>query len=415
MYLVYTVTLLFSQKLRIPLLNIQSDIPNLFIRPSAIYILKQETFMNKNRLIIYAAVFLIMGLSNSVIPVLPEIATTGNVYSGTLKYTLLFSGYFIGALLTMIPFGFLADIYDNMKIIFLSVALTFFAGIILMLTDNVYLLLSARLIEGIGCGAFFPPAYALLSVAQNKNRYIGEFNFLLNSGLAAGVLFSSFLANWSIKGAVLLFTVMGAIMLLFIATTISTLKQPEIVRIKQIHPLMETKKALNMIFNKKYMRIWLTAFLIFGITGVMLAFYSDYSKDFLSKPELGIAIAILYASSMATNLIVGRINTDFRKLIIAGIILTAAGVIISIRHPFPGFILIGIGSGAGMIGLPVAVSHMPFDRGLAMGIFNTYTYAGLAFLPLVAGIFINLGYPMVFALTAFSMVLTLFIKDGLQA
>ncbi|MEZ5335251.1 MAG: MFS transporter [Methanolobus sp.] len=367
--------------------------------------------MNKNRLIIYVSVFLIMAMSNSVIPVLPEIAAAGNVSSGTIKYTLLFSGYFIGALLTMIPFGFLADIYNKTRIIYASIALTFFAGLILIITDNIYLLIAARLIEGIACGAFFPPAYALLSGFRHKNRYIGEFNFLLNAGLATGVLVSSFIADWSVKGALVLFTGTTAIIFIFSIVAVLTEKKPEKMRVKQFSPLKETKKAFNTIFNKNFMRIWITAFLIFGITGVMLAFYSDYSKDFLSKPELGIIIAVLYASSMATNLVVGRINVNFRKMIFAGIIITAAGIIFSISHPFIGFTLIGIGSGTGMIGLPVAVSHMPCDRGLAMGIFNTYTYAGLAFMPLLAGLFINLGYPLIFTLTACVMLLTLFIKD----
>ncbi|WP_094228825.1 MFS transporter [Methanolobus psychrotolerans] len=370
--------------------------------------------MDKKRLLIYSTVFLIMGLSNSVIPVLPEIAAGSFVSSGTLSYTLLFSGYFIGALLTMIPFGFMADLYDNMKIIVLAIALTFFAGMILTLTGNIYLLITARLIEGIACGAFFPPAYSILAGFHEKNQYIGEFNFLLNAGLAVGVLSSGFLAAWSIRGAIILFTGLSIIILAISASIMFTGKEPTKVRVKKISPSREARNVFSKLFNIKFIRIWITAFLIFGITGVMLAFYSEYSKDMLSKPELGIAIAILYASSMVTNIIVGRMNLRFKKMIVSGILLAAAGVIIAIKSPFIGFALIGIGSGTGMIGLPIAVSHMPFDKGLAMGIFNTYTYAGLAFMPIITGLFVNMGYPAVFILSAVFMVLSLFLKDGVK-
>ncbi len=369
--------------------------------------------MNKNRLLIYSTVFLIMGLSNSVVPVLPEIASLGPESSGSLEYTLLFSGYFIGALLTMIPFGFLADIYENIKLITMAIALTFLTGLMLIFSQNIYVLISARLLEGIACGAFFPPAYSILSRFREKNRYIGEFNFLLNAGLAFGVLSSGFLADWSVRGAIILFTILAVTILILGLYSAFRVKSPKKVRVKKISPLLETKNVLNSIYDKKYLRIWITAFLIFGITGVMLAFYSDYSKDMLSKPELGIAIAILYVTSMATNIIVGRMNLGFKTMIFAGIILAATGVFLSIRYPFIGFALLGIGSGTGMIGLPIAVSHMSIERGLAMGIFNTYTYAGLAFMPMIASLFINLGYPLLFTLTSFLMILSLFMKDGL--
>ncbi|WP_342305063.1 MFS transporter [Methanolobus sp. ZRKC5] len=371
--------------------------------------------MNKNRFLIYSTVFLIMALSNSVIPVLPEISSSGQTNYSSLITTLLFSGYFIGALLTMIPFGLLADAYQYIRFIVLSIALTFFAGLVLTFTENIYLLIAGRLIEGIACGAFFPAAYAILFGFPEKNRYIGEFNFLLNAGLAVGVLSSGFLAQWSIKGAIILFTIMAALILSIGLPALFTKNEPSKIITKKTTPVSNAKRIINKTFDLKLLRTWATAFLLFGITGVMLAFYPEYSKDTLSKPELGIAIAILYASSMATNIIVGRMNLEYKKMVFTGVLLAASGVIIATKFPFLGFALLGIGSGTGMIGLPIAVSHMPFDKGLAMGIFNTYTYAGLAFMPIIAGLFVNLGHQAVFILSAFFMVLSLFLKDGMKS
>ncbi len=370
--------------------------------------------MEKERILIYSTVFLIMGLSNSVIPVLPEIASLGNTSSATFEYTLLFSGYFIGALLTMIPFGFLVDVYDKLKLILLAVLLTFTAGLILIFTNNIYMLILARFVEGFACGAFFPAAYSILSGLRHRIRYIGEFNFLLSAGLAFGVLSSGFLASWSIKGGIILFTIIAAIILYFNLLYVVQTSHKK-VRVKRSIPYPDIKMILKNLFNKKYIRTWLITFLLFGITGVMLAFYPEYSKDTLSKPELGIAIALLYAASMLTNIILGRMDVNFRPMITTGIILGTCGVLLSIEFPYIGFTLLGIGSGMGMLGLPVAVSHMPFERGLAMGMFNTYIYAGLAFMPLIIGIFVDLGYQLMFFIASIFIFMTLFIKDGVDS
>lgn len=371
--------------------------------------------MDKNRFLIYSTVFLIMALSNSVIPVLPEISSTGQASYGSIVATLLFSGYFIGALLTMIPFGLMVDIYDNIKLIVLAIALTFFAGLVLTFTENIYLLIAGRLMEGIACGAFFPAAYSILSGFQEKNRYIGEFNFLLNAGLAVGVLSSGFLAKWSIKGAIILFTIMAVLILSIGLPALFTKNEPKKTIPRKTKPASNAKRIIKKTFDMQFLRTWATAFLLFGITGVMLAFYPEYSKDTLSKPELGVAIAILYASSMATNIIVGRMDLKYKKMVFTGVLLAASGMMIATKFPFLGFAILGIGSGTGMIGLPIAVSHMPFDKGLAMGIFNTYTYAGLAFMPIIAGLFVNLGHQAVFILSAFFLVMSLFLKDGVKS
>lgn len=365
-----------------------------------------------------------MGLSNSVIPVLPEIASASSVDPGSFAYTLLFSGYFIGALLTLIPFGFLADRYNHLKLILLAVALTAISGIMLILTNNTGIMILARILEGIACGAFFPPAYAILAEYHEKNRYFGEFNFLLNAGLASGAVVAGFLANGSIKGAIVLFTALSLIILSFgiIGSGVCRNKlRDNLIRKTDRRDnistsfLAETKKILNISLNLRYIRTWIVAFFIFGITGVMLAYYPQYSGDMLSKPELGIVIAIVYISSMATNLIAGRSKIGYRKMINAGIILAALGVIASIRYPISGFALLGIGSGIGMIGLPIAVSFMntdKTDKGLSMGIFTTYTYMGLAFLPIIIGHFIKYGYQVMFTGTALLMLLTLLLKDS---
>ena len=135
--------------------------------------------MNPDRLLIYGAAFTIMGLSNAVIPILPELADLNPSSVGGLASSLLFSAYFLGALGTMLPFGILADRFGNIRFIELGIVLTAISGLIILLSENLWILMISRFIEGSACGAFFPAAFATLSKCRDPGRYIGEFTFLL--------------------------------------------------------------------------------------------------------------------------------------------------------------------------------------------------------------------------------------------
>lgn len=373
--------------------------------------------MKKDRLLVYATVFLIMGLSNAVIPVLPELASMDHAVHSVLASSLLFSAYFIGALLTMLPFGLLSDTYGKKRLVVFSMFLTSVAGLMLLGLKETYWLILARLIEGTACGAFFPSAYSLLSEYKEKNRFFGEFNFLLNAGLAAGVAISGYLAQSYIKGGIFLFTVPSILLFLIGIRELYTEKVRDRTNKRQVNRQIQTISGIgDVLFKKIYLKIWTSSFLLFGVTGVVLALYPDYSASLLSKTELGMAFAGMYASSMITNIIAGRLRLHYTTMIRSGLFLAALGTIFAAYYPIPGFILVGIGSGIGLIGLPVAVSFMQSNRGLLMGIFNTYTYAGMGLMPIIAGTLIpGLGFRLVFFLCGFALCLPIFMKNRLES
>jgi len=170
--------------------------------------------MEKGRLLVYLSIFTIMGLSNAVIPILPELAGLGPGNHAVELSSFLFSAYFIGALLTMLPFGILAERYGFMRFVTLSLLLTFFSGIIMLLSNEIHLLILARLMEGTACGAFFPAAFSYLGSFSRRKQYMGEFNFLLNAGLAAGVALSGLLATIGLKYGIMAFTVLSFLTLI---------------------------------------------------------------------------------------------------------------------------------------------------------------------------------------------------------
>lgn len=368
--------------------------------------------MNFKKLILYSSVFALQGLSNAVIPVLPELA--GESSGDSIASNLLFSGYFVGALLALVPFGVLADKIGNIKVASFGILLTFFSGLVISFSDSILILGIARFLEGIGCGAFFPAAFSMLAEWKDSQRSLGEFNFLLNAGLAAGVLFSGMLAVIGIKTAINIFTVLiglSSVMLLSQKKELlfseenrkKSVFQDRNTRIKTqvIYSLpfelrMYFKQAWETIFRSSFGKIWGISIILYAATGILTANYADYSVNFLTKPELGLAIAASYLAAMLSSLIVGRIKVNYKSIIKAGIILAVAGMLLSLETPVLAFSLIGAGGGTAIVGLITAVSKIS-SSGFAMGLFNTGIYAGLGLGPVFGSFFLEpFGYELVF-------------------
>ncbi|AKB24135.1 Multidrug resistance protein B [Methanosarcina sp. MTP4] len=376
--------------------------------------------MNPDRFLIYTTVLTIMGLSNAVIPILPELAAQDHSSFGAFASSLLFSAYFLGALATMLPFGILSDRFGNLRFIGLGILLTAGSGLIILLSENLWVLLLARFVEGSACGAFFPAAFSTLSEYRNPGRYMGEFTFLLNAGLAAGTLFSGLLAETHLKGAIFIFTFMSFLLILLILPRNRELKSPGQAGKKTTEnrsvvnsttgnrntekrntgnrntgnrpdsfsdPFKSAFGTLTAVFRGRNSRILLLSMLLNGGIGILIAYYPDYSANFLTKAQLGSSIASLYICAMITSLLIGRFSIGERTMIRIGIAFSALGAFLAIQYPFPGFSCLGGGSGIAIVGFSLAFARMDIDRGLAMGLFNTTIYAGLSLAPITAGLF----------------------------
>ncbi|WP_235284891.1 MFS transporter [Methanosarcina sp. 2.H.T.1A.15] len=385
--------------------------------------------MNSKKLLLYSSVFAIQGLSNAAIPVLPELAGEGN--ANPAVSSLLYSGYFIGAFLTLLPFGILADRIGNLKVAGLGIILTFISGLFISFSDNLWILGTSRFVEGMGCGAFFPAAYSMLAEWKDSQRSLGEFNFLLNAGLAAGVFFSGMLAEMGIKTAIIIFTILAGFSFASIlpeawklissgssgwkkkksgASNSKESSGEQTETLMTFEPAGHLKKARKEFSESGFWKIWGISVLLYGATGLLTSNYPDYSADFLTKPELGLAISASYIAAMLSSLAAGRASADYKKIIRTGIVLAAVGALLSIKAPLLAFLFIGAGGGAAVIGLVTAVSRIS-SSGFAMGIFNTGIYAGLGLVPVFGSLFIDpLGYETVFLGSSLVLLMMLCIK-----
>lgn len=357
--------------------------------------------MNLHRLLIYGAAFTIMGLSNAVIPILPELANLSNNSSGGFALSLLFSAYFLGALGTMLPFGVLADRFGNFKFIALGVILTVISGLTILLSENLWILLIARFIEGSACGAFLPAAFAILSKLNNPGRYLGKLTFLFNAGLATGAFLSGLLADTYLKGAILVFTALTLLLTTYLfsryrglidlenSEKAGVLNSEKAGALKSSGLFRKPYREIKRLLGRSNIGLWLSSFLLNGAIGVLVAYYPDYSLGTITKAQLGISISSLYVCAMITSLLGGHFKVKEKTLIRIGLGFSALGALSAIKYPLLGFSSLGGGSGVATVGFALAVARMNADRGLAMGLFNTTIYAGLSLAPIIAGIFID--------------------------
>jgi MFS transporter, ACDE family, multidrug resistance protein len=374
--------------------------------------------MKLERLLIYGAAFAIMGLSSAVIPILPELVSSQNIEFGGFASSLLFSAYFLGALATMLPFGILADRFGNLRFIGFGMILTAVSGLVILLSENLWILLVSRFVEGSACGAFFPAAFATLSNSNDPRRYIGELTFLFNAGLAAGALLSGLLAATYLKGAILTFTFMAFVLILLLLLRLRELIDPPGIEKLGSMPnsignlFRESSREITELLSRSSSGIWLSSFLLNGAIGVLIAYYPNYSLDTLTKLQLGGSIASLYVCAMIASLLAGHFRVNEKTIIRIGVVFSAFGAFFAIKYPFLGFSSLGGGSGLATVGYALAAAKVNADRGLVMGLFNTTIYAGLSLVPIIAGIFAGfLSFENLFIANGFVLAGALFLKE----
>jgi MFS family permease len=383
--------------------------------------------MNSRKLILYSSVFAVQGLCNAAIPVLPELA--GGSGNSAAASNLIYSGYFLGAFLTLLPFGILADRIGNLKVAGLGILLTALSGLSIFLSDNLWVLGTSRFVEGMGCGAFFPAAFSMIVEWKDSKSSLGEFNFLLNAGLAAGVLLAGLLAGQGIKTAIGIFTLLAGLSTAFLLTEARELLTFRGNAINQSADFQKAgsakrkqgmsffsefgrqlKKSSEELFKKSFGKIWGTSVLLYGTTGLLTANFPEYSADFLTKPELGLAISASYLAAMLGSLVAGRTKAGHNSIIKTGITFAVAGILLSVKVPLLAFALIGAGGGAAVVGMVTAVSRIS-SSGFAMGLFNTGIYAGLGLVPVLGSLFLgHFSYEEVFLGSALALLMMLFVR-----
>ncbi|HDR73230.1 MAG TPA: MFS transporter [Methanoculleus sp.] len=344
----------------------------------------------KQRLALLLGVFSVMALSNAIVPVLPAFAE-----AEVWLQSAIYSAYFVGSFLTVLPAGVLSDRIGRMPLVKTGLLCTWVSGILIVLFPGALPVFFARGLEGIGGGLFVASALSWVNSRPDHKRLSGYFIGALNLGLVVGLLGTGWLEQTvGITGGVMLFTAIS-----FVSFLLSLFLRGD-----GGAPQQMTGDVAHMV--KDYLWLYLSAVVLVGVTGVVTALYPEFTGE--SAAVLSIQIGTMHTATIVTSLIAPAfMNRPVPTIRIAAVVMGAA-VLGSFFAPsmstlavFLMFATIGGLSGFAINAQLVFLAETRLPQGAAMGLFNTSTYAGLALMPFFAGLVAQLaGFGAAFAVSA---------------
>lgn len=341
----------------------------------------------KQRLSLILGVFTVMALSNAVVPILPFFASAAPSIQGAI-----FSAYFFGAFLSVIPAGILGDRYGTKRCIQSGLLVTVVTGaVIFLVPENPLVVIAARGLEGIGAGFFVASALSWVNVQPDNRMLSGYYFAALNVGLLSGLLITGWLADFGTTLGLLVFSV-ASILPLLLSLTIAEAGREE----RETAPLKDAAYMFRWIY--------LSSFVIVGTTGVISSLYPEFTGEL--PIVLSFQLAAMNMGTVITSLVAPRIRMQPVPLIRIGAVVMAIAVALAYFAPEYGWIAVILlfATVGGVVGF-VFVAQMAYlaqsriRQGTVAGIFNASAYGGMAFMPFLAGVVVDMvGYPAAFGL-----------------
>ena len=334
----------------------------------------------KQRLALLTGVFVVMALSNAIVPVLPALA------EGPALQGALFSAYFLGALITVLPAGVLSDRVGRVPLIRAGLALTLGSGAAILAFPDPLVLLAARGIEGVGAGLFVPAAMSWINLQPDHEHMSGNFIAALNVGLVAGLLGTGFLSDVAgTMAGVAVFTVAAAVSLV-LSALVTEATAPD------------GRNGGLLRIGKSYSWLYLSTIVLVGATGVVTAVYPDFTGE--TPATLSLQLGMMNVATVVASIAASRAHLTPIPTIRASALVMAAAVALSYLTPLA-FVLVGGTAGVVMIAQIKYLAADQARQGAVMGLFNVASYGGMTLLPFMGGVIAEInGFMMAFAVTA---------------
>lgn len=318
-------------------------------------------------LTLFFGIFCVMALSNAIVPVLPSYGYNPSVHG------LIYAAYFLGAFLLTLPAGILADRFGPLPLLRLGLALTVISGLALTLLLDPAPVIIVRFIEGFGAGLFVAAAMCTVNSHPHHVRMSGWLMASLNAGLVLGLIFSGWIAAAAGRssGGIFLFACMALVPAVCSFFTSETAPRAT-----------PHEQGIVILFMGHYRWIWYSSIVLIGITGVLTSLYPQFSRA--PSDLLGTWIAGMSIATIAAVIIYSRTTLQPIPAIRWSALLMAGGVALSFFTP-AGLLVIGALAGIVMISQMAFLADIRDHQGVAMGLFSTTSYLGMAILPAAAG------------------------------
>jgi MFS family permease len=346
-------------------------------------------------------VFCVMALSNAIVPVLPSYA------AGTALQGAVYSAYFLGAFLLVLPAGLLSDRYGQTILIRTGLLLTLASGVLLILYQDPFAAIPVRFLEGVGAGLFVASALSWVNSKPDHLRLSGFFMATLNIGLVAGLVISGLaIAYFHLDTAgVIIFSGISAIALVSHLLIYRESPEPEGIRMKGAADGKLLMARLKAAF-RNYFWLWFSSLVLIGATGAVTALYPQFSGQ--PADTIGLELAVMNGATVVAVLLVSRVSLAPIPILRISALAMAGAVLLTLFSPI-GFPVIGAVAGVVMISQLAFLAKAGSHQGVFMGLFNAAGYAGMSVMPFLAGIVAEATtFTAAFGLTALAAVVVAF-------
>lgn len=212
---------------------------------------------------------------------------------------------------------------------------------------------------------------------------------LLNAGLVIGLVFSGWLADQ--------ISAHSAGILVFAGLSLIPACASFFIHEKSALTSPRNHNALVSLM-KEYRWLWYSAVILIGITGVVTSLYPKFSG--YTPESVGIWLSLMSIATIAGVLVASRLSLPPVLTIRWSATLMVISVMVSYFSPL-GFVMVGIIAGFVMIAQMSFLAQVKDYQGVAMGLFSTTSYLGMAALPFVAGLIADsTGFFYAFCATA---------------
>ena len=289
--------------------------------------------MTKQKLVLFFTVFIDMICFSMIFPVLPYLVDE-----------LHFTKLSIGLLVTIFPlmnflcnsyWGSLSDRVGRRPIMLASIAITFFANILLGFCNGFLLLFVARLLAGVGSANISVAQAAItdISTPETRTKNLGLMGAMFGMGFIIGPYVGSVLKMYSGAGSAL-YVGLGAAALNLInycsATYYLTESNLSLNKAKKtsFNPFINIIKWLKVPVVQQLMVLFCIYVVAFSMMQITSGFLWK-QKYHLTEKQAGLMFVYIgLTSALFQGLLVGRLTKNYneRQLIIGGGIIMSLGL-----------------------------------------------------------------------------------------
>ncbi|WP_018564455.1 MFS transporter [Streptomyces sp. PsTaAH-124] len=316
----------------------------------------------------------------------------------TFMVTVVFAAYAVGVVISLVLAGHISDWVGRKKVLGSAIGLELIAAVLFMTSTSLPVLLTARVVTGLGVGMVTATATAHLHdlhAAHRPGASSQRFELVSTAanigGLGVGPLVSGLLAQWAGGPLRTPYLVFAALLLVSLAAVALA---PETVEEQLVRPAYRPQRISVDGDRARYAAAAAAGFASFAVLGLFTSVAPGFVAGSLHHPSralAGLIVFAVYGASATAQSLTAKLSTAARRGL--GLLAQAVGAVTLVvgTHTadlttfLVGGVVAGIGAGVlfkASLGT-VAALATPAKRSEALAGLFLISYVGLA-VPVVA-------------------------------